>query len=78
MPELATEIQQLERDCYRIVGMICSETVAETELQRAIDGLRRRTLEAFPERPSLFDETYGRRIKRLRTRFRPYGGLFHR
>ncbi len=78
MPELATEIQQLERDCYRIVGMICRETVAETELQRAIEGLRARTLEAFPERPTLFDETYGRRLKRLRSRFRPHGGLFQR
>ena len=78
MPELATEIQQLERECYRIVGLICSETVAETDLERAIDRLRARTLETFPERPSLFDETYGRRLKRLRTRFRPHGGLFHR
>jgi len=58
--------------------MICSETVPELDVQAAIAALRSRVAGAFPERPSLFDETYGRRFARLRTRFRPAPGLFGR
>ena len=32
--------------------------------------------EFFPDRPEVFDRTYGRRFRRLRTRFRPRPGLF--
>ncbi len=56
--------------------MICSETVPEPEIQQAVASLRRSTLAAFPERPKLFDETFGRRFARLRTRFRPGAALF--
>lgn len=68
-------IDALERASYRIVGMICSETVPTREIDAACAELRRRTLEAFPERPGLYDETYGRRFARLRTRFHPTAGL---
>ena len=68
----------IERDAHRVVGMICSESVPEDRVQAAIADLRRRVGETFPERPSLFDETYGRRFARLRTRFRPAPGLFGR
>jgi hypothetical protein len=69
-------IVELERESYRIVGMICSETVPEVELRSAIDRLRARTGEVFPEDPNVFDRIYGRRFARLRTRFRPGPGLF--
>ena len=68
-------IDSLERESYRIVGMICSETVPAREIDAAVAELRRQTAAAFPERPELFDETYGRRFARLRTRFHPTAGL---
>lgn len=68
--------EELERESRRIVGMICSETVREDEIQTAIAALRRRTGAEFPERPQLFDEIFGRRFNRLRTRFRPGAALF--
>lgn len=70
------ELQELERESYRIVGLICSETASEVELDAAIDALRRRTASVFPGRHGVFDRTYGRRFARLRTRFRPRGQLF--
>ena len=70
------EIDQLERASYRIVGMICSETVPEPEIQAAIAALRGRAAEVFPEDPRFFDRLYGRRFARLRTRFRPAPALF--
>ena len=69
-------LHAIERDAHRITGMICSERIPEPEVQSAIASLRRRVAETFPERPTLFDETYGRRFARLRTRFRPAPGLF--
>lgn len=71
-----SELQELERESYRIVGMICSETVSDPELESAIDDLRRRTAVVFPGRPGVFERTYGRRFARLRTRFRPRDQLF--
>jgi len=68
-------LEPLERESYRIVGMICSETVGSPEIDAAIDALRITTREAFPERPALFDETFGRRFARLRTRFHPSAPL---
>ena len=65
-------IDSLERASYRIVGMICSPA---REIDAAVADLRRQTAAAFPERPALFDETYGRRFARLRTRFHPTAGL---
>lgn len=70
------EIVDLDRESYRIVGMICAETVPEGEVQAAIDHLRRRTSEVFPEDPRVFERIYARRFSRLRTRFRPAPGLF--
>lgn len=70
------EIQTLERESYRIVGMICSEVVPEREIQTAIESLRARAAEVFPGEPSIFDRLYGRRFARLRTRFRPAPALF--
>jgi hypothetical protein len=70
------DIQDLDRESYRIVGMICAETVPETEVQAAIARLRRRTSEIFPEDPSVFERIYARRFSRLRTRFRPAPSLF--
>lgn len=69
-------LEALERESHRIVGMICSETVREEDLRSAIASLRESTTAAFPERPRLFDETFGRRFNRLRTRFRPGAALF--
>ena len=70
------EIEELDRGSYRIVGMICSESVPEAEVQSAIEELRVRAAAVFPEDPRLFDRIYGRRFARLRTRFRPAPGLF--
>lgn len=67
--------ESLDRDSYRIVGMICSEAVPAADIDAAIAALRSRTAEAYPERPRLFDEIYGRRFARLRTRFHPGAGL---
>lgn len=78
MPSGPDVLVSIERDAHRIVGMICSETVPEPEVQRHISDLRRRVAAAFPERPALFDETFGRRFARLRTRFRAAPGLFPR
>lgn len=69
-------LESLERESHKIVGMICSESVPEPDIQQAVASLRRSTLAAFPERPKLFDETFGRRFARLRTRFRPGAALF--
>jgi broad specificity phosphatase PhoE len=69
------DLDQLERDAYRIVGRICSESVSEGMLEQDIERLRAKTLQAFPANPSLFDRTYGRRFRRLRTRFHAGGGL---
>ena len=69
-------LAELERDAYRIVGMICSEAVAEDDLRAAIDRLRTRVGEVFPEDPRVFDKVYGRRFARLSTRFRPAPALF--
>ena len=65
----------LERESYRIVGMICAETVPAPEIDAAIAALRSRTESEFPERSLLFDETFGRRFARLRTRFVPSAAL---
>ncbi len=77
---LDPDILELEDDCHRIVEAICSERVANDEIDRRIARLRDRTRSAFPEelpgRPDVFDTTYGRRFRRLRTRFRPMPGLF--
>jgi len=73
---LDPEIVELEKDCHRIVGLICSERVASDEIDRRIARLRDRTRSAFPSSPEVFDRTYGRRFKRLRVRFRPTPGLF--
>lgn len=67
--------EELDRESHRIVGMICSETVAAAEIEAAIVALKGATLARFPERPALFDETFGRRFARLRTRFHPSAGL---
>ncbi len=75
MQRIAPEIKRLEQDAYEIVSMICSEAVPEADMECAIASLRTLAQETFPERPSLFDETYGRRFRRLRTRFRPHPGL---
>jgi hypothetical protein len=76
MTPAGPQIQELERESYRIVGMICSEASPETELRAAIDRLRARTAEVFPEDPRVFDRIYGRRFARLSTRFRPRPALF--
>ncbi len=76
MPTADAELTELERESYRIVGMICSESVPETELNVAIERLRARAAEAFPGEPRVFDRVYGRRFARLRTRFRPRPALF--
>jgi len=75
MKPLPPELTGLETEAYRIVGMICSESVPPGRLDASIDALRSRTLAAFPDRPELFDRTYGRRFRRLRSRFRPGAGL---
>lgn len=69
-------LDELDRESYRIVGMICSEAVPEADVQSAIEVLRRRAAESFPEDPRLYERIYGRRFARLRTRFRPAPGLF--
>jgi len=76
MPPANPALTELERDAYRIVGMICSEAVPENDVLAAIERLRGRTAEVFPEDPRVFDRIYGRRFARLRTRFRPAPGLF--
>jgi hypothetical protein len=76
MRKVSPEIQQLESESYRIVGMICSEAVPEERLAAAISELRQHTEAVFPGHPELFDRTYGRRFQRLRTRFRPARNLF--
>jgi hypothetical protein len=76
MPPANSTLMDLERDAYRIVGMICSETVPEDEVRAAIERLRGRAAQVFPEDPRVFDRVYGRRFARLRTRFRPAPGLF--
>lgn len=78
MPPPRPDLDLLGREAHRIIGMICSESVPEPEVQSAIAALRARVAAEFPERPSLFDEMYGRRFARLRTRFRPAPGLFAR
>lgn len=70
------EIQDLDRESYRIVGMICAETVPEGEVQAAIEHLRARTSQVFPGDAHVFERIYARRFSRLRTRFRPAPGLF--
>jgi hypothetical protein len=75
MPSEPAGLLPLERESYRIVGMICSEAVPSAEIDAAIAALRLTTRDAFPERPALFDETYGRRFARLRTRFHPSAPL---
>ena len=70
------EIADLERECLRIVELICSESVPDAEIDRRIARLRDRTATVFPDRPDVFDRTYARRFQRLRTRFRPAPGLF--
>ena len=76
MLPISREIEELDRESYRIVGMICSESVPEGEVQSAIESLRVRAAGVFPENPRIFDRIYGRRFARLRTRFRPAPGLF--
>ena len=76
MLPLSPQIEELEREAYRIVGMICAETVPEDEIRASIERLRARCAEVFPEDARLFDRLYGRRFARLRTRFRPARGLF--
>jgi hypothetical protein len=69
-------ITELELESHRIVQLICSEAVAAEEIERRIARLRDRAASVFPDRPDVFDRTYGRRFQRLRTRFRPAPGLF--
>jgi len=69
-------ITALEEECLRIVQLICSEAVSADEIDRRIARLRDRTTAVFPDRPDVFEQTYGRRFQRLRTRFRPAPGLF--
>ena len=69
-------IADLEQECLRIVQLICSETVPGDEIDRRIARLRDRTGAVFPDRPDVFERTYGRRFQRLRTRFRPAPALF--
>jgi hypothetical protein len=76
MPRANPQLDELERESYRIVGMICSESVPEDEVRAAIERLRGRATEVFPEDPRVFDRIYGRRFARLRTRFRPAPALF--
>lgn len=70
------QLRDLERESYRIVGMICSEACQETEIRGAIDGLRRQTAQVFAGDPLVFERIYARRFARLMTRFRPAPGLF--
>ena len=70
------QIRDLERESYKIVGMICSETTPEPQVQAAIEHLRRRAEQVFSDDPRVFDRIYGRRFARLRTRFRPAQSLF--
>ena len=76
MTNAGQEIRELDRDSYKIVGMICSESAPEPEVQAAIDRLRHRAAEIFPDDPRVFDRVYARRFARLRTRFRPAPALF--
>ena len=46
------------------------------EIERRIARLRDRAASVFPDRPDVFERTYGRRFQRLRTKFRPAPGLF--
>ena len=71
MTELPEDLCDLERDAARVVGMICREDVPAARLDLEIAALRRKAELVFPGRPELFDLTYGRRFRRLRTRFRP-------
>lgn len=75
MAAVPASVALLDRESYRIVGMICSESVPGADIDAAIAALRVRTEAEFPERPRLFDETYGRRFARLRTRFHPSAAL---
>lgn len=66
---------ELEREASRIVGMICREDTPDDEIQRAVDALEQRADDVFPDRRDVFELTYGRRIRRLRSRFRPRDDL---
>ena len=70
------DIQALDEESRTIVALICSEAVPEVEIERRIRALRSHVAKTFPESPEVFDETYGRRFQRLRTRFRPQPHLF--
>jgi hypothetical protein len=69
------DLRELELEAAHIVGLICREDVEAARLDVAIEALRRRAAQVFPDHPDLFDLTYGRRFRRLRTRFRPASGL---
>lgn len=69
-------IAELERESHQIVQLICSEQVPEHEIDRRIARLRDRARSVFPDRPEVFEQTYGQRFARLRTRFHPAPGLF--
>lgn len=75
MDRVAPEIASLEDEARRIVGMICSETVPDAEIDVAVSNLRSRTSAVF-QGAAVFEATYGRRFRRLRTWFRPEPGLF--
>lgn len=69
-------LNELEREAFRIVELICSERVPDDEIDRRIARLRDRTRSTVPDDPHLFEKMYAPRFQRLRARFRPAPGLF--
>ena len=69
------DLQRLERDVAGLVGMICREDTAEAVIEAAVQRLRVAAGDVFPDQPQVFELTYGRRIRRLRSRFRPRDDL---
>ena len=72
------DVQALDRAAHEVATMICSEQVPAAEIDRAIDTFRDRFEAVLGDHPEVFERTYARRFRRLRTRFQPVRGLFDR
>ncbi len=72
------EVQALDQAAHEVATMICSEQVPAAEIDRAIELVRGRFEAVLGDHPGVFEQTYARRFRRLRTRFQPVRGLFDR
>jgi len=72
--EARRRLQAFQREADRVASMVLASDIPDVDVEIAIDELRRRCCELYPDREYLFDLIYESRFRRLWDQFRGPSG----